>query len=937
MMISKPLSFCLLALVVVITARGIEAEEENALVDLKNFQILRTPHFDIYVTTAQILPRAREAGRILEDAYHEFLDKLGLTRSEENKIAVFLYESRGNFQRSTVSSAFGKLSRQGFSEPLKNRIVLWLSPSQRENFYELRTNLAQMLLLQHMFPGNGPRLFLRYIYPEWMLAGIALYLAGVEDPLSQMALQDAIFSEQLRPLAQLKSDTHLQPHELREVYQYYLEVFRFLENRYGREKLPMLVRLLDKSPAVRVSDGLLDEVYGVDENGLHAAAVRQLKERWSPAVSAKNIGSNWQRLTEYERYYRHWDIAPAVAPDNRSLVFLSDRNDIFHLYHMNEDGTELTRVIQLGYGWTIDGLQGLETPPVYAPDGSAVLVQGVSGYRQCLFLVGLGTFTANRALDQLSFDDYAGACFAPDGKSIVFVGVRHGLAQLYRYHLDSGELTQLTHDGRAKFQPRFDRDGKKIVYIAEEGLERDIYILDVESGTTTRLPRPGSDEAYPQFTPDNRYIIFTSTQGPVINLCRCDPLGTVWEQLTDVPQGILTPALSPDGRWVYFSYYYRGRPQIYRVELASLQGSPLPSQPPLARPILTAGQAEQSWPVTAYETALSSDFIFPFLAFNALRFSDMAGLHSLQTQFGLFSGLIVDPGRGSSGRSQADFSLGVRGQLTYTFASFLSLTMFGNLDYVEKDEEDGGGHSWDYQAGGRISSNFALYARTSLTLGYTLFHRKQTIDHPDDISHHYWTGGVFANLEFDNINRRGLDPTGGYAGEFGYAIYDRIFGGDFDFKVFTASLRYYYSLYEDHILMFRLNASIAQGRVPFTYDLGGGSNLRGVSVDDLEGTERWVATIEYRFPLYRDANLPILGLLKDVRAFVFFDIGSVSTRVITRCSDWNKMDVVYAVGGGLRLDYYFLQHFALPVTFQVGKRLDENDKAIFYLGVSRHF
>jgi len=189
----------------------------------------------------------------------------------------------------------------------------------------------------------------------------------------------------------------------------------------------------------------------------------------------------------------------------------------------------------------------------------------------------------------------------------------------------------------------------------------------------------------------------------------------------------------------------------------------------------------------------------------------------------------------------------------------------------------------------------------------------------------------------DNTQKRGLDTTGGYKFTVGFSYFNQALGSDLDYGVFELDASYYYSIVEDHILLFRLKADLADGDVPILFDLAGRKNLRGVSNDDFEGTERWISTIEYRFPIYRDINFYLLGLLKDIRGFVFFEIGSATTEIITRSSDYDEMELVQAAGLGVRFDYFFLEHFPLPLMIQFGKRLDNSDSPIFYVSASKNF
>lgn len=922
---SLPLFTCLV--LSLLSLGQAHADGENDMIALRDFRALRTPHFDIYFPRAYMEGESREAGRILEGAYREFLEKLGHERGEE-KISVFLYESSGAFDRTPIRSSFGKATRLGFSEPLRKRIALWLSPSRRENVYQLRLNLAQVLIFEHLFPDGGIELFLRYVYAEWLITGLALYLAGEYDPLERVALKDAVLTGRLRPLSELKGFEHLNPHEMYESYRYLIEVFRFLEKDYGTERLRQLWREMPVGTDLSPTDRLLIGVYGFGEDELHRQVSRRLREMWQNG--GKTPPGRWaEPVTEYQSYYRHFDFGPCASPDGRFVAFLSDRDDVVQLY-LIEDGS-LDKVIEFGHGWTIDSLEGMETPP--SCDGESVLVKAHRGYRTCLFMVGTGALSANRPLNDLDFDDYAGFCFAPGGKSLAFIGVRGGVSELYRYDLAGGALSRLTSDRMAKFQPCFSHDGSKIAYAGEIDMQRDLFVLDLTTGQTEHLARPTSDEAFPNFTPEGD-LIFTVSQGNAINLCRYSAREQSWRQLTDVPGALWTPSLS--GKWVYFAYYENGCMRLYRATLDELEPRPLDGEG--VAPTVPAAISEEisaKWVVEEYSSGVSTDFAFPYLVMNAFRFTDIGSVHNFQSHFGLFSAAVFDPGRRSGGR-KLEVSLGVSGNFTYTFADFFVLTLFGNSDYVEPDSHhEDRDRSLDYQVGGSASLQVELTPRLSLDFGYTLFHRKQFRDHPENIRHHYWTGGVFLQMELDQTNRRGIHRTGGYQAEIEIAVYDEVFGSDYNFKTLSGDFRYYLSIYEDHILLLEVKADIAHEDVPFLYDLSGRDNLRGISADEFEGTERWVATAEYRFPIYRDWNLPLLGLVKDVRAFVFVEMGSASTDTIVRFSDLDDVDIRYTAGAGIRIDYYLFQHLAIPLVVQVGKRLDEDDPAIFYLGVSR--
>jgi len=696
-----------LLLFLIIPIYLIAQNQENQL--LPDYQVMKSKRFDFYFSDPFLEPKARKAGRVLEKAYDEFSQKLAFSSPPE-KISVFLYSSKGSFQKTAISSTFGISSRFGFSEPLRRRIVLWISPSERENIYQLRLNLAHIFIFQNLFPDKGPEVFLRYIYAQWMTTGLALYLTKTYNPFNEAALQDALFSGKLRPLVQLKATSYLDPRELPASFQYMAETFKFLKKEYGLKKLQRLFKEMRRN----ASDWVLTDVYGLTEEALHQKVMAYLKKKWQKEYLSKKAPDSWaKKLTKHESYYPHWNFGPAVAPDGSHIVFLSDRRDIVEIYKMSAKGTLQGRVIKFDYGWGIDKIDNFEFPPSYSPDGKWILVKAQHGFYSKLFLIGTAPRSDNVPLLDLQFDDYAGACFAPDAKSIVFVGIRAGNFELYRYYLSSKKLEKLTNDGYAKFQPSFSRDGSKIAYIAELATQRDIFIYDLSKSTTLRLKRRHSDEGFPQFTP-NGDIIFTSDYGGFIQLGRVDARGEKWWQLSDTPGAILTPALSPDGRTLYFSYYFQGRMHIYQTQLAKLKGKEFPRNKDIPEIAFAPKEQSKKWKVENYETDASADYFFPLLVFNAFKFSDIAGTHQLSTSFGIFSGAFFDPNSGG-GDSGVGLEFGAGASITYTFARFLNLSLFANADFEEEDDDDDNNNNdnddddFDYQMGGVFFHSLPYY------------------------------------------------------------------------------------------------------------------------------------------------------------------------------------------------------------------------------------
>jgi serine/threonine-protein kinase len=197
---------------------------------------------------------------------------------------------------------------------------------------------------------------------------------------------------------------------------------------------------------------------------------------------------------------------------------------------------------------------------------------------------------------------------SPDGRSVAFASNRDGHYDIYVGLIAGGSLVRITNDPNLKARPRWSHDGTKIAYsrLNESGLW-DIWEVPALGGTPRRLilnamdpawspdgrslayannstgsiwiadssgqnaraitqPEPGWSELQPSFSPDGSRLGFVfKIQGPYGELAVANLVTNKVHRLTDDHALALSPAWSPDSRFVYFASSRGGALNIWKI------------------------------------------------------------------------------------------------------------------------------------------------------------------------------------------------------------------------------------------------------------------------------------------------------------------------------------------------------------------------------------
>ncbi len=140
---------------------------------------------------------------------------------------------------------------------------------------------------------------------------------------------------------------------------------------------------------------------------------------------------------------------------------------------------------------------------------------------------------------------------SPDGQTLIF----DMMGDLYTMPASGGKATAITRGLAYDVHPRFSPDGKKILFISDRSGADNVWYIDTEKKDTIQVTSD-QNQYFPSacWTPDGEYIVYAKGRRNIKLFMASRKSGT-GVQLIDAPANLKTidPAVSPDGRYIYFS------------------------------------------------------------------------------------------------------------------------------------------------------------------------------------------------------------------------------------------------------------------------------------------------------------------------------------------------------------------------------------------------
>jgi hypothetical protein len=540
-----------------------------------DFQVIKTENFDVYYYASE-REAALDAARMIERSYgrlsrvlqHQFRDRKPL----------IVYASHSDFQQTNALSSFIDESTGGVTEALKSRMILPFTGSYADFDHVLTHELVHgfqydVIFRRGLLTDASP--FVGRL-PLWFMEGMAEYLSiGTIDPHTQSWLRDAALAGYLRTIDEMMyRDDYLS-------YRFGQSLWSYIGSKWGDEVVGIL---LQKAPRTGVERAFVSTL-GVSLSELSAEWTAAVRAQYLPQVADFRRPATFStKLTAHEKLEDPWYIAPALSPDGKDMVLLSQEGGFsFDLYLADARTGEIERkLIESARGAGFESLRYMNSSASFSPDGRYVAFAAQTGGRDALYIYDLHE---RRVWKKLTYDVLNGLSnpsWSPDGQRIVFMGMDGGLSDLFVTDLE-GRLDRLTNDRYADLLPAWSPDGTRIAFTTDRGPEADleslsygnyrVALLSLEDYSLEILPgQDAGKNVNPVWSPDGESLIWVNDRTGTNDLYLYEIGSRRISRITDVLSGVIgIGPLSPVLSWsasgsLAFVYFEQAGYNIYRVE-----------------------------------------------------------------------------------------------------------------------------------------------------------------------------------------------------------------------------------------------------------------------------------------------------------------------------------------------------------------------------------
>ncbi|MEK7330118.1 MAG: hypothetical protein AAB113_04880, partial [Candidatus Eisenbacteria bacterium] len=555
-----------------VTPRGADAQyfgQNKVQYRGYDWRSLTSDHFEVYFYTG-LDSLARRTVDLAEKTNAMLSERMG--HALGRRVPIILYGSHNDFSQTNVTPQLIDAGTGGFTEALRNRVVLPFTGSYEDFRHVVVHELTHAYMFDMLYGGSAASLIARQSFfsvPLWFAEGLAEYYSLGMDSNAEMFLRDGAVAGYLAPLPY--GGGYL-------VYKQGQSALAYLVERHGEDRLR---DLLQRIRVTRNFDRAFQRSMGLSVERFDEQWRTWLRKTYWPTVATKENPEEFaRRLTDHRRDESSLNTSPSVSPQGDRIAYFSDRRQYTDVYLMSAlDGKVMRRVIRGERNVKFESIPSFRSALTWSPDGSTLGLTAKSAGRDVLYLVSARNGRVVKRLD-LDVDALYYPAWSPVSDSLVVVGVKDGRSDLWLVDTGTGAVTRLTDDTWDEKEPAWTPDGRTLTFSSDRlaplvlhprRLERGfgtygLFDLELASGQVRRVLDTHGDDHSPAWSPDGRKLVFITDRSGTPNICLYDLADSSITQLTDVLGGVSSLSWSRENDRLVFSAFNRGGFDVFAVK-----------------------------------------------------------------------------------------------------------------------------------------------------------------------------------------------------------------------------------------------------------------------------------------------------------------------------------------------------------------------------------
>ena len=537
----------------------------------KDWQFIQSEHFDVYFYQG-----GRELTEFVACTAESAYVKLSkhFDYSLIARIPFVVYRSHNDFSETNISYQVVEESVGGFTEFLKDRVIIPFEGSYEKFRHVIHHELTHAVMLQMLY-GAGPGAIINGVAkmqpPLWFNEGLAEFESLGWDTESDMYVRDATLRGYLPPIQYLQAFM---------AYKGGQSVLLYLEDTYGPHKLgELLQRMRHTRSFEKAWQQALNE--SLDETSKKWQ--RYMRQKYWPEIANRKEPSDYaQAITDHTKWQNFVNNSPALSPTGDRIAFLSDRSGYFDIYLTSVTKPEkITRLVAGQRKADLEELHWLRPGMSWSPDGKYIAFASRAGKEDALNIIDVDKKKIIHAF-KFGLDGLFSPAWSPVSNEIAFVGLKHQQSDIYVYDLDTHKLRNVTDDIFSDLEPSWSPDGRDIVFVSDrkENVEpremrESINMVDFDYRTTDifqihkngaglqRLTTSPQNERSPQWSADGKYLLYVSDQSGISNIYYYNPDTREEKALTNLITGCAQLSWGLQSDRLAFTAFSNGGYDVY--------------------------------------------------------------------------------------------------------------------------------------------------------------------------------------------------------------------------------------------------------------------------------------------------------------------------------------------------------------------------------------